>query len=750
MAEGIDPDGPLWNSQHSFCERAEMVIGLTASPFQTSNANLLSVFKMMGGHTEIDVERQEQTLFVDDWEQRFAEWNQLLLEGVGLVGSQDEPVINTWIRQMHAQLPELLSWLEPGDLEVVMTNFLESGGEIVGDVERGYSLLRDLHPFGRCFSITRREDLGAIGRELFRGRTDWWYGVELSETHVEVANNVGQNRHIVSSWLNNINNPRYQFDDDLARPCNLPNDGRLDILCQLIREEIELFNDDDNMRGVAIFVHPRGTVTGLSDYLEEEFNNNQIELVRLTGGDADIKKANLSKARNISFRGERLPILISTSAAEVGVDMEWATVGVIWDVNSNPETIRQRSWRLDRRSDDPNTNHDFRIVHFCHQLNQTSIENMNANFSAASAILGRDRIDDFYPMVAFGEEPQSRERIWPDEGGVFALQDNEIRALRNRWSGQDEPLEQPLEWHQKLEKLFWKWISELIDLPLDLDMLDEQHFISPSEDEYEENVLGSELSKNFLSTIWRLSNHCSVDEMQDLWILASCKQSINGGAEERVRLALRQCPPDAEHGFGVITIRRNGQVSRNLLRLLLSSSENQNLLRYGVESPYLGWIFDSAHGNDGIVLLVEKNWLIFYMKHFELLGRLGIKSPLLVSTADGEMCPLESFEPYQELLSEAISYARFDENYGSFYGEVYSIGESRPVLEPLVHERCLEHCRNSVIELRNQIREYIMTIPAHERRRENWRNLWRELDEFTEIAENNAECIIPILYVGGK
>ena len=47
--------------------------------------------------------------------------------------------------------------------------------------------------------------------------------------------------------------------------------------------------------------------------------------------------------------GGRYPVVICTQIGDVGIDMEWATLCIHWDMGTNPQSCEQRSWRLDRR-----------------------------------------------------------------------------------------------------------------------------------------------------------------------------------------------------------------------------------------------------------------------------------------------------------------------------------------------------------------------------------------------------------------
>ena len=53
--------------------------------------------------------------------------------------------------------------------------------------------------------------------------------------------------------------------------------------------------------------------------------------------------------RENSRHPNRYPVIVCTSAGEVGLNMAWATTLVHWDLHPNPQKLEQRTWRLDRR-----------------------------------------------------------------------------------------------------------------------------------------------------------------------------------------------------------------------------------------------------------------------------------------------------------------------------------------------------------------------------------------------------------------
>ena len=81
-------------------------------------------------------------------------------------------------------------------------------------------------------------------------------------------------------------------------------------------------------------------------------------------GDTNIHEARkvLNQCRTKSSNKRFYPVLICTPAGEVGLDMEWATSLIHWDLNPNPQRLEQRTWRLDRRISNNHTNPTYTVL----------------------------------------------------------------------------------------------------------------------------------------------------------------------------------------------------------------------------------------------------------------------------------------------------------------------------------------------------------------------------------------------------
>jgi hypothetical protein len=743
-AGNLDADGPLWKCQNELCKSAEKVIGLTASPFQTEIENLLLVLQMMGGEAAESVKDLREKIFsTKSWKEMFVEWNELLVEGLDLVeGSKEE--VESWVKKIIATNFPVFSWMCEEDIQEIISSFGKNGSNIMLDKNQGHRLLRDFHPLGRFFSITRRDDLGTIAASKFRQRKDITHWVDLDPMHIELSKN-SKSSIITGSWIENLTSGRYEgIAEDLELPSEFPPDGRWPIINRYIDEE-KAINDNQIRRGIVIFVNYLGTLEGIFNKIKAQYADDVVRPLMLHGSmDETEKKSQLQTAADIA-RSDLLPVLICTSAAEVGIDMEWASVGIMWETNSNPESLLQRSWRLDRRKKDTDCP-EFRIIHFRHELNQHLIDKLNNSYAKSSSILGR-KIEDLIPKVTKEEPEKIIERIWPEKGGVFALVDGEIEALKERIGGSAEVSIEEL-WFQKMEKLFWRWVCDITGLSIDLEYFEEaaeagnDNFLKFMNESYDDGPLGKHLDEKTLNTIWSLSNICSISEMQSLWLLADTSISVEKYVQnQQPKLGLIFNPAKSPHRFGTVTIHRHGELSNNLLDMLLNIVKQNEMLNHGSGSSYIGWIFEDEN-YDGTKLLIDIKWLEINLKFGHILYYFEEIYSSISCMDEHSEGYLEESDGWENLLIESINYAR-GENLGSLHGEMYDGSEKRPILSEEDEQKIIFQTEKSIIGLSEQIVRLYSEIPSHEQG--ELAKLFAHLDD----VKSKPSKVIPLLWIGG-
>ena len=629
--------GPLWMSQKAVCDKAETVVSTTASPLQRGYQDLLKIYEMMGGECADSVGGIRAMFQQPNCDQEFADWNSVLVKGMDLVeGAPND--IDLWVADALVRLPDVLSWMDPADRQLVIDEFQSNARQIMIDNERGAAnrLLRELHPFGRFFSIVRRAEIPGAA-DIFRDRTDEFHRIELCLDHQNALTNLtGEKRIRCASWA-----PEAGISAD--------DDPRWNKTIEIIEQEIGQ-SGSGTCRGVVIFVDRLVTLEGMKKELKDKYQgSSEVMIGDIQGSTENNEGANEAFRRKSREGG--FPVVICTSAAEVGMDMEWATACIMWDIDRNPETLSQRTWRLDRRKDMPNATGQFRIIHTQNQENQTKIDEMNNRHDLSTSILGRQG-GQFIPP-AQTDSPVVVSRTWATNGGVFAITTEEGAELASRvglTSNNQSDLFQ-----KDLEKIFWMWISELTHLPVNLEVLD-RGFVE---------LVGGSSNLKSRSIAWELSNLCTKSEMATLWKLIANPIDTNNTHAASHRFSLRfHSPP--QHNHGACSIQREGQLSTNLRKITLDSVDQQDLLSFGPGSRYLCWIPGTHYSEGQHSVLVNRKWLEIWVDNRNLMYLLKAKSPLMIHTEENYAIFLENHPSHKEVLYDVLdlSSERFEPNKG--------------------------------------------------------------------------------------
>ena len=705
----------LFSSLRKICKNSRRVISLTASPFHHGVENLLSVFEMIGGETEASVESLRARLFDNGWQSSFEAWNDQLNLGSDLVGGNEEDV-KIWISDTKGELQRMLGWMETEDVSQIIHSLSEKGPRIISENHngQGHRLLRDLHPLGRFFSIVQRADLGPDAGRLFRNRIDEFHRIELHPDHEKLVASAGESsienpenaRRIVASWADNARDTaRYSFIK-VPPGCQMPSDDpRWQFVIRQIENELDLFLNEsrEKSRGVVIFVDFIGTLSKMKKDIESIFSQKSVEVVGVFGELENKEKVRmLARGHEICSNG-RLPIFICTSSAEVGVDMDWATLGIMWDINSNPETLSQRGWRLDRRHDMNRVAKVFRIIHIQNNHNMERVHRMNNSHSMSSAILGRGANDKLIPHCV--SSPILRERSWPSKRGVFALSSEEAKKIHSRF----DPEVQAKDTQSDLEILLWSWISNLTGLRIDLDDAYNRGFLSLDDSAFNRDEPSRGIAESQIKIIWDLSSIASLTEMACLWKISGTPIDVNGNGAEKHRLGLQFASHGKEHRHGVSTINSLGPMASRLRKSIIEDVIGGDLIKFGSGAPYLSWITYGYSPIEGTSILVEPNWLELWSSHQHWLEKIGVPSPLIICQEESVEF-LEESEDWKETIGDAIEFLIDVDGLDAclFYGKAPPSEAEWPTLSP-----------SAVIKMRDKINMMISHIQTEIKKKRN-------------------------------
>ena len=431
----------LGTSLRSLSRVSDQCVLATATPIRNGVEDLSSLL------TLIDPEWKDQLLQFND-EVRFddAGW-------MNALGEEWLPRTEAFVDEQGAT-QENLDWIIqsldrfvplPGpQREELRLKLAAQSEELFASIKMRFELAQDLHPLGRFLCATLRDDLGQHAcDEMYRGMT---VQSELHppnndyirlKTMLETAESPSQWEPLLRSCpLNLLKSKRYKAARHLANHPQFAdvkqlaeqawtNDARLAALRQKIAG---LKQSDIPSKGLVIFTRYRGTIEALSKALRDIEGTKTYTFIPPTrdsqGKGEDQRPRNLKVARKASIEHNQIPILLCGDSGAVGLNMEWASDIIHWDLISSVAILSQKTWRLDRRMAPGHgfVNH-FSVTNYFHDVEDLEgmINRMNENNRRFRLLLGDRRYfgnngPDFIP------HPDTIvERAWTDNERFFSF-----------------------------------------------------------------------------------------------------------------------------------------------------------------------------------------------------------------------------------------------------------------------------------------------------------------------------------------
>ena len=417
------------------CNMSKYAIGVTATPINTDTDEIVSILEQLGA---------EQTYLgvIPLGVQPSPDWMKAL-GNLSAWARESEPEAecpSEILEPIHGML-ENGEWPKDHWTSITQgdaTKISNKLSEMTVDPPLALTISRELHPFGRHLCMTLRDNLSHETSSKFRTRIERSLRVAPSKEHRNFLEEVTRSdekseefpglnpkqktstRTIVSHRMNPLyTNPetsRKQYSGKWSpggemewRDVRRIEDRRISELVDLIKEDLEGAKVQDGTRetarGCVIFTDFRGSVHWIQDVHSGGIPNTieiggrtvRIEKTSLTGNtDVEEAKRRIIRCKQASMKDQTYPILICTSAGEVGLDMPWATLMLHWDLHPNPQRMEQRAWRLDRRiRDGERITKEFSIVHMVMSeipLYDTLEREVDKRYTKACKVLGlKDR-----------------------------------------------------------------------------------------------------------------------------------------------------------------------------------------------------------------------------------------------------------------------------------------------------------------------------------------------------------------------
>ncbi|MBF91082.1 MAG: hypothetical protein CMP75_04905 [Flavobacteriales bacterium] len=367
------------------CVKSAYAIAVTATPINTDMKELNYILNNIGSESASYLGHEGNQDVPEAW---FGALGTIKAWSREIEDDQQRcpaPLINALIACIdeHA-FPPQWAMLSQQDIAHVRSWLADqTGPESVLTPSLTATMVREFHPYGRHLSMILRSDLAheVLASNHFRARTErridltydenmryFMHNVLRNGSQVAMSENLAGPARLVASYHMNPNtrlengthrySGTWEFDGDGGLDwtrCKEYADPRVQTVLEQIWHDLEQTQAEGaltHQRGCVIFTEFRGTIYWLNQVFGQQQHVGNVSVVpfQLTG-DTNIHEARniLDECRRKAGNKRFYPVLICTPAGEVGLDMEWATTLVHWDLNPNPQRLEQRTWRLDRR-----------------------------------------------------------------------------------------------------------------------------------------------------------------------------------------------------------------------------------------------------------------------------------------------------------------------------------------------------------------------------------------------------------------
>lgn len=373
----------------------------------------------------------------------------------------------------------------PDEFRPLIVELLTNGADL--EQFNRARLVRDLHPLGKYFHCTVRDDLGLeVVNQLFRQRSD--KRIDFTKEDLPLFDKFGQSiPKIAQACISNLlDTNRYRSLAGIAQELGLDSesisnswleDPRREELLITLHEEAKAARDSEEpeQRGCVVFAHHVGTQLQLFNSIQTEFKGNEnVRIVKtysedeeLTNTQSRFRVLELLKKCERDAQDGIFVILVCGDGLAEGQSFLWANTLVNWDLHGGAENIAQRSWRLDRmlprNRPYPPYSPNFKIIHFV--VTETDkYQDINSIYRMNRTILGERRFINGGAQLIPGVEGENPP-VWTEIPRVIGLLNDLILRERNWANGVGEStLEEAIEqlWHRALANLM-SWDDFLPD-----------------------------------------------------------------------------------------------------------------------------------------------------------------------------------------------------------------------------------------------------------------------------------------------
>lgn len=434
-------------------------LAITASPLSLKLSDIANIGRMIGVNEKFlevipsDLNEKEEENFLTEWANYISEFES----------------ISSRLREVELNQEALTDlhefFAEDGHYSVnllpysnqIRDAFNTEFSEGWNDFDTRLSWLNELNPLAPFLSIIKREDLGESANQVFRERRTWTEFVPLNEEHKarieqqENTTSIGTGMRQLHEWPTNddLNGYKGRFSDGLVFDEHTSLEDIIEprlrrIVDHIIPNDPVLSGTSIGNKGMLIFCGFKRTVGILQTILNRQVLcvngiNRKIRAYAVTGEHPDAISL-LNSLGTTTHQGDEIyNIVIGTSAIQEGISMNWASTVVHWDLPPNPQTLEQRTWRLDRHR----TEVDSEIFNTVFIVTNTDSDSklgarIRKRAKLSDTLLGRTHSPYAWPLLFQIDSPRSNidTRNYHGEQSPFFY--TEAKQLADAWKLQTD------------------------------------------------------------------------------------------------------------------------------------------------------------------------------------------------------------------------------------------------------------------------------------------------------------------------
>ena len=411
----------IYKSINKLCNNySEKNLAVTASPLSMELSDIRDIAEMIGVddlllksiNPGLDEESNEKLL--EDWKQYIEEFRRVSepLKSKKISNNDLFEFFEFFSEDHNKKKIQLLPYHEE------LINTMKIADETAWkDFNKRMEWINELNPYSAFLSIIKRQDLGEKSNELFRTRFTWTEHVKLHPDHMnrieqlENPESVDMELRQIHEWPTNDDhkgNKGYTVEginfDEISSE-NLILEPRLNrIVNSIFPKDPVLSGDCEGRKGALIFCFHIRTV----DIIRKLLNKQNITLedgrnVKIIAHSITSENENtmeeLSELGNSYNQKEGVyNVVVATSAIQEGINLNWMSTVVHWDLPHNPQTLEQRTWRLDRHRTEIDSN-VFNTVYIVSDSKSDNrlVDRILSRAKTTDIILGHDHNPEQWP-----------------------------------------------------------------------------------------------------------------------------------------------------------------------------------------------------------------------------------------------------------------------------------------------------------------------------------------------------------------